>query len=501
MAVSLTHSKVSSIPDGADTSLVRPSDWNAEHVLSQGTGTLLGRTTAGTGATEEITPSSELTLSAGALGVATTLGAKVIEANSSGDALRITQTGTGNALLVEDSANPDASPFVVDASGNVGIGTTAPTLPLTIGTPTLPAGVSPVGQMISSDTAGTAPILSVRRSAANGNAVISQYTSSGTAASPTAVADGRGLGRNGWFGFDGTNYIEAAFISAAVDGTPGTNDMPGRIIFATTADGGSSPVERVRIDNTGDVGIGTTNPTARLNVVDATSQDAVRITQTGSGNALVVEDSANPDSSPFVIDASGNVVVGKTTSDASFGLLQMHGTGSFLFGSASYANNANATIFQGAKSRGASVGTQTVVQNGDDLFSFRGLGSDGTGFIRAAQINISVDGVPGTNDMPGRIAFSTTADGASVPTERMRIDSAGNVAIGTFSVTAGYRVDISGKTRSTAFDSTSGIYENNATITADYTIATGNNAMSAGPITINSGITVTVPSGSVWTIV
>lgn len=50
----------------------------------------------------------------------------LIEVNSTSDALRITQTGTGNALVVEDSANPDATPFVVNASGNVGIGTTSP---------------------------------------------------------------------------------------------------------------------------------------------------------------------------------------------------------------------------------------------------------------------------------------------------------------------------------------------------------------------------------------
>ena len=48
----------------------------------------------------------------------------VVAANTSSDALRITQTGSGNALLVEDSTNPDATPFVVDASGVVGIGTT-----------------------------------------------------------------------------------------------------------------------------------------------------------------------------------------------------------------------------------------------------------------------------------------------------------------------------------------------------------------------------------------
>jgi hypothetical protein len=46
-----------------------------------------------------------------------------------------------------------------------------------------------------------------------------------------------------------------------------------------------------------------------------------------------------------------------------------------------------------------------------------------------------------------------------------------------------------------------GLYENSATISANYTIGSGNNAMSAGPITVSSGVTVTVPSGSVWTIV
>lgn len=46
-----------------------------------------------------------------------------------------------------------------------------------------------------------------------------------------------------------------------------------------------------------------------------------------------------------------------------------------------------------------------------------------------------------------------------------------------------------------------GLWENAATITANYTITAGNNAMSAGPITVDSGVTVTVPSGSTWTVV
>jgi len=44
-------------------------------------------------------------------------------------------------------------------------------------------------------------------------------------------------------------------------------------------------------------------------------------------------------------------------------------------------------------------------------------------------------------------------------------------------------------------------YENAQVITTNYTITTGKNAMTAGPVTINSGISVTVPSGSAWTVV
>ena len=45
-------------------------------------------------------------------------GSVILNVNSSTDALRITQTGAGNALVVEDSTNPDSTPFVVGADGN-----------------------------------------------------------------------------------------------------------------------------------------------------------------------------------------------------------------------------------------------------------------------------------------------------------------------------------------------------------------------------------------------
>lgn len=52
--------------------------------------------------------------------------------SASGVAMRITNTGTGNSFVVEDSTNPDSTPFVIDASGLVGIGLTTPTANLDI---------------------------------------------------------------------------------------------------------------------------------------------------------------------------------------------------------------------------------------------------------------------------------------------------------------------------------------------------------------------------------
>jgi hypothetical protein len=68
-------------------------------------------------------------------------------------------------------------------------------------------------------------------------------------------------------------------------------------------------IDSVSMPN-GNVNIGTSSSTSKLTVVDNSANDAVRITQTGSGNALVVEDSANPDATPFVVTADGSVGIG-----------------------------------------------------------------------------------------------------------------------------------------------------------------------------------------------
>lgn len=80
----------------------------------------------------------------------------------------------------------------------------------------------------------------------------------GTYTSPTIVSSGDQLGNVLFQGYDGSAYRSAASIEAQVDGTPGANDMPGRLTFKTTPDGSTAATERMRIDSSGNVGIGGT---------------------------------------------------------------------------------------------------------------------------------------------------------------------------------------------------------------------------------------------------
>ena len=82
------------------------------------------------------------------------------------------------------------------------------------------------------------------------------------------------------------------------------------------------------------------------------------------------------------------------------------------------------------RSRGTSDGSLTSVVANDKLGELIFRGSDGSDFNDAVTIRAFVDGNPSDGtDMPGRLVFSTSADGSAAPTERLRIESAGNVNI------------------------------------------------------------------------
>jgi hypothetical protein len=175
----------------------------------------------------------------------------VIADNSASPALRITQTGTGNAFVVEDSASTDATPFVIDASGNVGIGTSSPSSELHI-----------------QDNTGQAQV--IIQGAASPSEV-RFFRANGSISSPTAVASGEQIGTLVFVGYDGAAYRTFAQIQAVADSGVGSGDVPGRLVFLTTADGGTTQNERMRIDSAGNVGIGVTSPTAKLTIAASTT--------------------------------------------------------------------------------------------------------------------------------------------------------------------------------------------------------------------------------------
>jgi hypothetical protein len=125
------------------------------------------------------------------------------------------------------------------------------------------------------------------------------------------------------------------------------------------------------------------------------------------------------------IDTSGRLLVGTSTNIGSENI--QIGTAHGTLGLYKFANNDDGGELTLANSRNGTVGSQTIVNNNDFLGRIFFRGSDGSAFLRGADIVCQVDGTPGTNDMPGRLVFATTASGASTPTERMRIRADGQI--------------------------------------------------------------------------
>ena len=122
-----------------------------------------------------------------------------------------------------------------------------------------------------------------------------------------------------------------------------------------------------------------------------------------------------------------------------------------------------------------------------------------TGYGISETTNVHVGIITATSGLKGIGIFSGgTAIHSGVITS-FNFIGAGN----TFAV-AGGKVDISiagggGGAVGTGTDKV--FYENDISVAQNYTISSGKNAMSAGPITLAASVTVTIPSGSVWTVV
>jgi len=223
--------------------------------------------------------------------------------------------------------------------------------------------------------------------------------------------------------------------------------------FGIVSEDASTPMQfytnsnvRMTIAAGGNVGIGTTSPGALLHTAgkirfgsNATYYGEIDHDAVSSGSNIYNHSDAgghifqNGGTEALRIDASRRLLVGTSsavTTPTGSGAAQLMG----------YNNGGTRGITVGYNEPSSTVGPRLaltksrannttgfdVVSSGDEIGIVSFQGGDGSAFIEGARIAAYVDNTPGAGDMPGRMIFLTTADGASSPTERVRITSAGD---------------------------------------------------------------------------
>ena len=235
-----------------------------------------------------------------------------------------------------------------------------------------------------------------------------------------------------------------------VHDNPSTNKILGKIVFHGRDDAGNQTtygfIDSLIKDETNgsEDGMFRIVVTRNGSLIDSFSIDADEcVINEGSTARDFRVESDNNQNMLFVDGSNDAVVIGHNDANdgsvSSAFAFQYIGTdyNSSSMGLARFENSVNAPSVVFHKSRNASIGGDTVVQDDDEMGRIRFFGNDGTDFTEGARITALVDGTPGNNDMPTRLTFSTTADGASGSTERVRITSAGELFIGTTSGSIG----------------------------------------------------------------
>lgn len=315
--------------------------------------------------------------------------------STTGITLEITQRGTSKALLISDQVD-DPSPFFVGSGGYIVTGATALQ---TFDDSLIPrvqvaAGGAGIGILNYSST--TVPPYIVFAKARGGDID-----------AKTSVEAGDNLGRIYFQGYNTSEYFTGARIEASVDSPPSGTDLPTKLEFFTTPTGANSSVVRMTISNTGST------------VIEATdnSNAALRVTQTGSAPALLIEDSNNPDATPFTINNGGAVSIGYTEQISVGSKLEVVDSDASIY---RYGVGATGAWLNLMKSSNNTIGGHDLVNADDVVFNINGYASDGVQFAKAGDIVLQVQETPvyGSDSIPSKMLLRTTGNGNTLPTTR-----------------------------------------------------------------------------------
>ncbi len=301
-------------------------------------------------------------------------------------------------------------------SGAIAMGTNKIT---GLGDPTLAQDAATknyIDTIFGSTTTAAASAAAAAASASSASASASSASGSASAAAASATSAAASFDS-----FD-DRYLGAKTSDPTVD-NDGNALITGALYFNSVANemrvyNGSAWLASY-IPATGYAQLAATNTFTANQIISVnTSSDALSITQAGSGNALYIEDVA-ADATPFVVSSTGAVGIGTTTPDniTSAGIALVSNSGYYpQIVNRNKTNDANASYQVFDKDRAGAI-----VQSGDDLGNIIWRGFDGSNYLQAAAIIGYSDGTPGTNDMPGALSLLATADGASAPSERLRV--------------------------------------------------------------------------------
>jgi hypothetical protein len=365
--------------------------------------------------------------------------ANTIFATNATERLYITSTGelkhigggsVGSPGVYFAGSAPSNSLYVQATTGNVGLGTSSPATAFEI------EGNQPQ-LTIDTTTTGYTALLFATNGVNDGGIYyngtddrMEVYTAD-TSGNPQAVIDaagnvGIGVTTPGSFNSDGSNLVVGTGSGGQgmsiysgtssygtiyfADGTSGDALYRGAILYNHSSDFmrfDTAAGERMRIDSSGKF------------IVKGVGTEAFSVDGGAPNNSLIV-------------DSSGRCLVGTSSARTTVGsnqapVVQVESTttGFGLF-TAYNQNNAFGSAVAIAKSRGTTVGSNTIVQSEDQIGGVFFYGADGVDTALAGSIECYVDGTPGSNDMPGRLVFSTNGGSPDTsPTPRMVITSSG----------------------------------------------------------------------------